>query len=38
MDIEIPNADQSLIFLYLIQNLGTIVGGVYDRLFVLEGR
>lgn len=25
--IEIPNADQSLIFLYLIQNLGTVVGG-----------
>lgn len=26
--LEIPNADQSLVFLYLIQNLGTVVGGV----------
>lgn len=25
--LEIPNSDQSLIFLYLIQNLGTVVGG-----------
>ena len=25
--IEIPNADQSLIYLYLIQNLGTVAGG-----------
>ena len=25
--IEIPNADQSLIYLYLIQNLGTVSGG-----------
>ena len=25
--LEIPNADQSLVFLYLIQNLGTVVGG-----------
>ena len=26
--LEIPNSDQSLVFLYLIQNLGTVVGGV----------
>ena len=26
--LEIPNADQSLVFLYLIQNLGPVVGGV----------